>query len=86
MRILRDFFYRILWEFFGDVWLGGLNVWVLILGNLTYSEDIKTDKEKTITRSAELECSRLKRIPPIFFSPKKQTNAPIFTFLTLTNF
>ena len=23
-----------LWEFFGDIWLGVLNVWVLILGNL----------------------------------------------------
>ena len=52
---------EILSEFFGDVWLGVLNVWVLILGDKEVRFDLMTGQQKTITRSVELECSRLKR-------------------------
>ena len=54
---------EILWEFYRNVlgmcgWVV-LNVWVLILGDKEVRFDLMTDN-KTITRSGELECSRLK--------------------------
>ena len=59
----------ILW---GSFWMYGwevLNVWVLILGNLTSSEDLKgKTRTKTITRSAELECSRLKILKKLHYT------------------
>ena len=64
--ILREFLGNSLGILWGSFWMYGwgvLNVWVLILGNLTSSEDLKgKTRTKTITRSAELECSRLKII------------------------
>jgi hypothetical protein len=67
LEILREFYQNssgismeILSEFFGDVWLGVLNVWVLILGDKEVRFDLMTGQQKTITRSVELECSRLK--------------------------
>jgi hypothetical protein len=56
-------FFGILWNSLEILWgslrmygWGVLSVWVLILGNLTSSEDLKgKTRTKTITRSAELE-------------------------------
>jgi hypothetical protein len=68
IRILWEFYQNslgILSEFFGNSlgmcgW-GVLNVWVLILGDKEVRFDLMTGtRTKTITRSVELECSRLK--------------------------